>query len=106
VRSRLYVQANAEPDITGPGSATDSPALPKFSLALSPHTNWSVSLGPMADRIRSAKSTVLFAVMEPTGGRPVLASLRSIAAEPTVFSYGTVESDKGNIDAASRPIVR
>jgi phosphatidylserine/phosphatidylglycerophosphate/cardiolipin synthase-like enzyme len=77
------------------GSATDSPALPKFSLALSPHTNWSVSLGPMADRIRSAKSTVLFAVMEPTGGGPVLASLRTIAAEPTVFSYGTVESDKG-----------
>src|SRR5262245_55057565 len=28
------------------GSATDTPALPKFSLGLSPHTNWSVSLGP------------------------------------------------------------
>jgi len=77
------------------GSTTDSPSLPKFSLALSPHTNWSVSLGPMADRIRNAKSSVLFAVMAPTGGGPVLASLRTIAAEPTVFSYGTVETDKG-----------
>ena len=77
------------------GSVTDTPALPKFSLALSPHTNWSVSLGPMADRIRYATSSVLFAVMEPTGGGPVLASLRTIAAESTVFSYGTVETDKG-----------
>lgn len=76
-------------------SATNTPALPKFSLALSPHTNWSVSLGPMADHIRNAKSSVLFAVMAPTGGGPVLASLRTIAAEPTVFSYGTVETDKG-----------
>ena len=76
-------------------SATNTPALPKFSLALSPHTNWSVSLGPMADHIRNAKSSVLFAVMAPTAGGPVLASLRTIAAEPTVFSYGTVETDKG-----------
>jgi phosphatidylserine/phosphatidylglycerophosphate/cardiolipin synthase-like enzyme len=77
------------------GSATGTPALPRFSLALSPHTNWSVSLGPMADRIRNAMSSVLFAVMEPAGGGPVLASLRTIAAGPTVFSYGTVETDKG-----------
>ncbi len=77
------------------GSASDTKALPKFSLALSPHINWSVSLGPMADRIRKATGSVLFAVMEPTGGGPVLASLRTIAAEPTVFSYGTVETDKG-----------
>jgi hypothetical protein len=33
--------------------------------------------------------------MEPTGGGPVLAALRTIAAEPTVFSYGTVETDTG-----------
>lgn len=77
------------------GSAADSTTLPKFSLALSPHTDWSVSLGPMTDRIRKATSSVLFGVMEPTGGGPVLASLRTIASEPTVFSYGTVESDKG-----------
>jgi hypothetical protein len=76
-------------------SATDTAALPKFSLALSPHEDFSVSLGPMTDRIRKATSSVLFAVMDPTGGGPVLASLRTIAAEPTVFSYGTVETDKG-----------
>ena len=77
------------------GSATDTAALPKFSLALSPHGDPRVSLGPMATRIRTAKSSVLFAVMEPTGQGPVLASLRTIAARPTVFSYGTVETDHG-----------
>ena len=77
------------------GSATDTAALPKFSLALSPHKDSSVSLGPMSDRIRKAASSVLFAVMEPTGQGPVLDSLRTIAAQPTVFSYGTVETDKG-----------
>lgn len=77
------------------GSASDTPALPKFSLALSPHTDWQISLGPMAERMRRATSSVLFAVMAPTGKGPVLATLREIAAEPTVFSYGTVETDKG-----------
>jgi len=78
-----------------PCSATSTDALPKFSLALSPHKDFSVSLGPMSERIRKATSSVFFAVMEPTGQGPVLASLRTIAAEPTVFSYGTVETDKG-----------
>ena len=77
------------------GSATDTAQLPKFSLALSPHQDASVSLGPMSTSIRGAASSVLFAVMAPTGGGPVLTSLRTIAAQPTVFSYGTVETDKG-----------
>jgi phosphatidylserine/phosphatidylglycerophosphate/cardiolipin synthase-like enzyme len=77
------------------GSAADTAALPMFSLALSPHTDWSVSLGPMAARIRAASSSVLYAVMEPTGAGPVLATLQEIAAKPTVFSYGTVETDTG-----------
>ena len=77
------------------GSAVDTPDLPKFSLALSPHTDSQMSLGPMMERIRHATSSVLFAVMEPKGTGPVLGSLRQIAAEPTVFSYGTVETDSG-----------
>jgi phosphatidylserine/phosphatidylglycerophosphate/cardiolipin synthase-like enzyme len=76
-------------------STTDGVELPKFSLALSPHANSGTSLGPMSQRIRSASSSVLFAVMEPKGQGPVLASLRQIAAKPTLFSYGTVETDKG-----------
>src|SRR5258708_24366376 len=75
------------------GSGTDPPDLPKFSLALSPHKDSSVSLGPVSARIRAATSSVLFAVMEPTGSGPVLTSLQAIAENPVVFSYGTVETD-------------
>jgi hypothetical protein len=78
--------------VCSPAATAD---LPKFSLALSPHTDPMMSLGPMSDRIRKATSSVFFAVMEPTGQGPVLTSLRTIAAQPTVFSYGTVETDKG-----------
>jgi phosphatidylserine/phosphatidylglycerophosphate/cardiolipin synthase-like enzyme len=77
------------------GADTDSSDLPKSSLAFSPHTDWHVSLGPMADRMRAATSSVLFAVMAPTGKGPILTTLKEVAAEPTVFSYGTVETDKG-----------
>ncbi len=66
-------------------SAADSADLPKFSLALSPHRDASISLSPMSQRIRGAASSVLFAVMEPNGTGPVLDTLRQIAAKPTVF---------------------
>jgi len=77
------------------GSPTNTAELPKFSLALSPHADPSISLGPMSQRIRAATSSVLFAVMEPNGTGPVLTTLQQIAAKPAVFSYGTVETDKG-----------
>jgi phosphatidylserine/phosphatidylglycerophosphate/cardiolipin synthase-like enzyme len=77
------------------GSAQDTKELPKFSLALSPHKDWKVSLGAMTDRIRAAGSSVLYAVMAPKGQGPVLTSLRTMAGVPTIFSYGTVETDKG-----------
>src|SRR5258708_21536937 len=77
------------------GAATGTADLPKFSVSLSPQKDFATSLQPMSDRIRSATSSVLFAVMEPTGSGPVLDSLRVIAANPTVFSYGTVETDTG-----------
>ena len=54
-----------------------------------------MSLKPMTERIRGARSSVLFAVMEPKGGGPVLGSLREIAEHPSIFSYGTVETDSG-----------
>jgi phosphatidylserine/phosphatidylglycerophosphate/cardiolipin synthase-like enzyme len=78
--------------VCSPAATAD---LPKFSLSLSPHTDPMMSLGPMSDRIRKATSSVFYAVMEPTGQGPVLNTLRAIAAKPTVFSYGTVETNKG-----------
>jgi phosphatidylserine/phosphatidylglycerophosphate/cardiolipin synthase-like enzyme len=69
--------------------------LPQSSVALSPHSAWTISLNPVASAIQNARSSVLYAVMEPKGSGPVLASLRLIAAKPTIFSYGTVETSTG-----------
>jgi phosphatidylserine/phosphatidylglycerophosphate/cardiolipin synthase-like enzyme len=76
-------------------SAVNTSALPQSAVALSPHSDSAISLDPVSSAIRAAKSSVLYAVMEPTGGGPVLQTLRAIAAKPIIFSYGTVETDKG-----------
>jgi phosphatidylserine/phosphatidylglycerophosphate/cardiolipin synthase-like enzyme len=76
-------------------SDSENTSLPKSRIALSPHADASVSLAPATTRIRTAKSSVFYAVMQPTGGGDVLSSLRTIAAKPTVFSYGTVETATG-----------
>jgi phosphatidylserine/phosphatidylglycerophosphate/cardiolipin synthase-like enzyme len=76
-------------------SAAATPALPKSKVALSPHADPSVSLGPAAERVRAATGSVLYAVMQPKGTGEVLGALQTIAAKPTVFSYGTVETAKG-----------
>src|SRR5262249_24648251 len=68
---------------------------PKSAVALSPHAEARISLGPATDAIRGARSSVLYAVMAPTGGGTVLPTLRQIAARPTIFSYGTVETAAG-----------
>lgn len=87
-RDKIAAQYNAISD-------SGNSAVPKSRVALSPHTDASISLGEVTDRIRAAKSSVLYAVMQPTGGGDVLSSLRTIAATPTVFSYGTVETATG-----------
>jgi phosphatidylserine/phosphatidylglycerophosphate/cardiolipin synthase-like enzyme len=78
-----------------PISKLNTLQLPESEVAFSPHKSSTSSLGPMQKAIRGAKSSVLYAVMEPKGSGPVLEALRGIAAKPTIFSYGTVETDKG-----------
>ena len=78
-----------------PISAATTPALPLSAVSLSPHSHSIISLGRVAAAIQQAQSSVLYAVMAPTGSGDVLACLRAIAAKPIIFSYGTVETDKG-----------
>jgi hypothetical protein len=52
--------------------------LPRFDLSFAPHKIATVSLARVSQAIRSAKSSVLFAVMELGGGGNVLAQLRAI----------------------------
>lgn len=72
------------------------PNLPDFAVAFSPHTSSSVSLDRVSQAIQNAKSSVLFAIMELTGGGPVLSEITSLTAKrPDIFSYGVTQNLSG-----------
>jgi hypothetical protein len=75
---------------------SQQPGLPKFSVAFSPHKSSDVSLDLVAQAIKNAKSSVLFAIMELTGAGPVISEVKSLAtANPNIFSYGVTQSLSG-----------
>ncbi len=69
--------------------------VPNFSVSFAPHKNASVSLGPVSDALKKAKSSVLFAVMELGGGGDVLPALNDMHNSGKLFSYGVTQSEKG-----------
>jgi phosphatidylserine/phosphatidylglycerophosphate/cardiolipin synthase-like enzyme len=72
------------------------PGLPKFAVAFSPHKSADVSLNRVAEAIKNAKSSVLFAIMELSGAGPVISEVKSLAAANTnIFSYGVTQSLAG-----------
>lgn len=75
-------------DYTGPG-------LPNFQIAFSPHATETVSLGAVADAIKNAKSSVIFAVMQLGGGGNVIAQLDALNQRSDIFSYGMTQSAGG-----------
>ncbi len=68
--------------------------LPAGRVAFSPHADPSLSLNPIVAALTTAKSSVLFAVMDLSGGGPVLQALRGIADRPGIFSYGITQATK------------
>jgi len=71
------------------------PGVPNFSVSFAPHKDASVSLGPIADALKNAKSSVLFAVMELGGSGDVLPVLDQIHNSGKLFSYGITQSEAG-----------
>lgn len=61
------------------------------SVSFAPHRSAEVSLNRVAEAIRNAESSVLFAVMEMGGGGPVLQELKTLAGRTDVFSYGITQ---------------
>jgi phosphatidylserine/phosphatidylglycerophosphate/cardiolipin synthase-like enzyme len=80
--------------------------LPALSLSFAPHTS-DFSLVKVGDAINSAKSSVLFAIMEMGGKGPVMDALKALGDRKEVVSLGTIESAsqlkmfKPGIDAKS-----
>jgi phosphatidylserine/phosphatidylglycerophosphate/cardiolipin synthase-like enzyme len=75
-------------------SALPAGIVPDGRVAFSPHSDPAVSLSPIVDSLNGAKSSVLFAVMDLSGGGPVLQTLRGIADRSGIFSYGITQTTK------------
>jgi phosphatidylserine/phosphatidylglycerophosphate/cardiolipin synthase-like enzyme len=69
--------------------------IPPFSVSFAPHTTGSVSLDRVAAAINNAKSSVLFAVMELSGGGQVMQELTTLQQRSDIFSYGVTQTTKG-----------
>jgi hypothetical protein len=66
-----------------------------YAVCFSPHADSNLSLKVVADAIAAAQSSVLFAVMELTGGGATMSDLLSLGSRPTLFSYGISQSLAG-----------
>lgn len=75
-------------DCSGPG-------LPQFQVSFSPHKAETVSLKSVADAIKGAKSSVIFAVMQLGGGGAVLQQLSTLNSRKDIFAYGMTQSAGG-----------
>jgi phosphatidylserine/phosphatidylglycerophosphate/cardiolipin synthase-like enzyme len=75
-------------DVSGPG-------LPHFQIAFSPHKTETVSLKAVADAIKGAKNSVIFAVMELGGSGDVLTQLSTLNKRKDIFAYGMTQSAGG-----------
>jgi hypothetical protein len=75
-----------------------SPALAKLSVALSPHKDPLVSLGPVAEAIQKAETSVLFAIMEiGAGSGPVLEAVKALPGRSELYAFGTTQRDDGSL---------
>jgi len=78
------------------------PDLPKFEVALSPHTSEAVSLDVVAKAIKNAKSSVIFAVMQLGGSGAVLQQLGTLNQRKDLFAYGMTQNAGPADDSKSK----
>jgi hypothetical protein len=72
--------------------------LPSYSVCLSPHHDPDVSLQRVADAVTSAKSSVLFAIMEiGAGGGQLLDAIKALPTRPELYAFGTTQRLDGDL---------
>ena len=69
--------------------------VPKFDVNFAPHPAPPVSTATVAQALQSAKSSIMFAVMELGGSGSVLQILQKAHLSGKVFSYGMTQADAG-----------
>jgi hypothetical protein len=73
----------------------EKPGLPRFGVAFSPHTKGEISLNRVRDAIASAKSSVIYAVMQLGGSGSVMKELQGLPKRDDIFSYGITQHSTG-----------
>ncbi len=72
--------------------------LPAYSVCFSPHHDAEVSLGPVADAVTGATSSVLFAIMEIGAGTGVLLdAIRALPSRSSLYAFGTTQRLDGSL---------
>jgi hypothetical protein len=66
---------------------------PLISVSFAPHRE-AFTIDKIADSVKSAKSSVLFSIMQMTGGGDLVPLLKSLHKRNSVFSLGTTETSK------------
>jgi phosphatidylserine/phosphatidylglycerophosphate/cardiolipin synthase-like enzyme len=76
----------------------ESDRLPACAVSFAPHRTETVSLDRVAEAIRKAKSSVLFAIMEiGAGGGPALEEIRKLPERDELYAFGTTQKLDGDL---------
>jgi len=76
-----------------PEKAAKSADLPAYRVSFAPHADPEVSLKPVAEAVKGAKSSVLFSIMEiGQGGGPVLEAVQGLPKREDLYAFGTTQS--------------
>jgi hypothetical protein len=76
----------------------ESDALPACAVSFAPHTEAGVSLDRVAQAIRDARSSVLFAIMEiGRSAGPVMAEIRKLPDRDDLYAFGTTQKLDGDL---------
>jgi hypothetical protein len=76
----------------------ESDVLPACAVSFAPHKKAEVSLQRLADAIRDAKSSVLFAIMEiGAASGPAMDEIRKLPNRDDIYAFGTTQKIDGDL---------
>jgi hypothetical protein len=76
----------------------ESDALPACAVSFAPHKKAEVSLERLAEAIRDAKSSVLFAIMEiGAASGPAMEEIRKLPDRDDIYAFGTTQKWNGKL---------
>ena len=76
----------------------ESDALPACAVSFAPHKTAAVSLQRLADAIKEAKSSVLFAIMEiGAASGPAMDAIRTLPDRNDLYTFGTTQKLDGDL---------